>query len=237
MSSRRFVGRHFLLACGLTLMWLPMQGMARARWQSRLRLRDRHLEHAVEAPGATIDRLYDLGGARRNDSRPEGLGRSRQSCRAQSGYRRWSPRTCSRCVCTTLKPASGASMHGQRQRRYAERPTVGEFKDGRGEFYDQEVFEGRVILVRNVWTNITADSCRFEQSFSDDGGKTWELNWIAVDTREGLSSCEADSMLAPTYRDEPCWRWLQWRQRWSRASRAPRSLRQHGPSCHPISPK
>lgn len=62
-------------------------------------------------------------------------------------------------------------------------PTVGEFKNGRGEFYDQEVYEGRAILVRNVWSDITADSCRFEQSFSDDGGKTWELNWIAVDTR------------------------------------------------------
>jgi hypothetical protein len=62
-------------------------------------------------------------------------------------------------------------------------PTIGEFRDGRGEFYDQEVFNGRTILVRNVWSNITADSCRFEQSFSDDGGKTWEVNWIAVDTR------------------------------------------------------
>jgi hypothetical protein len=62
-------------------------------------------------------------------------------------------------------------------------PTVGEFKDGRGEFFDQETFNGRTILVKNVWTDITADSCRFEQSFSDDGGKTWELNWIAVDTR------------------------------------------------------
>lgn len=62
-------------------------------------------------------------------------------------------------------------------------PTVGEFKDGRGEFYDQEVFDGRTILVRNVWTDITPDSCRFEQAFSDDGGKTWEVNWIAVDTR------------------------------------------------------
>jgi hypothetical protein len=62
-------------------------------------------------------------------------------------------------------------------------PTVGEFKNGRGEFYDQEVFEGRTILVRNVWSDITADSCRFEQSFSDDGGKSWEVNWIAVDTR------------------------------------------------------
>jgi hypothetical protein len=62
-------------------------------------------------------------------------------------------------------------------------PTVGEFKDGRGEFFDQESFNGRPILVRNVWSDITADSCRFEQSFSDDGGKTWEVNWIAVDTR------------------------------------------------------
>jgi hypothetical protein len=62
-------------------------------------------------------------------------------------------------------------------------PTTGEFKDGRGEFFDQESFNGRAILVRNVWSDITADSCRFEQSFSDDGGKTWEVNWIAVDTR------------------------------------------------------
>jgi hypothetical protein len=40
-----------------------------------------------------------------------------------------------------------------------------------------------MILVRNIWMDITANSCRFEQSFSDDGGKTWEPNWIAVDTR------------------------------------------------------
>jgi hypothetical protein len=62
-------------------------------------------------------------------------------------------------------------------------PTIGEFKNGRGEFFDHEDFNGRMIFVRNVWTNITPDSCRFEQSFSEDGGKTWELNWIAVDTR------------------------------------------------------
>jgi hypothetical protein len=62
-------------------------------------------------------------------------------------------------------------------------PTVGEFKNGRGEFYDQEPFNGRIILVRNVWMDMTENSCRFEQAFSDDGGKTWETNWIAVDTR------------------------------------------------------
>ena len=62
-------------------------------------------------------------------------------------------------------------------------PTIGEFKDGRGEFFDTEPFNGRSILVRNVWSGITPNSCRFEQSFSDDGGKTWEVNWIATDTR------------------------------------------------------
>lgn len=64
-------------------------------------------------------------------------------------------------------------------------PTIGDFKDGRGEFFDTEPFNGRSVLVRNVWSDITSDSCRFEQSFSTDGGKTWEVNWIATDTRIG----------------------------------------------------
>jgi hypothetical protein len=62
-------------------------------------------------------------------------------------------------------------------------PTIGEFKNGRGEFYDQETLNDRAILVRFVISDITPDSCHFEQAFSDDGGKTWEINWIATDTR------------------------------------------------------
>ena len=62
-------------------------------------------------------------------------------------------------------------------------PTTGEFKDGRGEFYNQETLNGRAIFVRFVITKVTNDQYRFEQAFSDDGGKTWEVNWIAVDTR------------------------------------------------------
>jgi hypothetical protein len=66
--------------------------------------------------------------------------------------------------------------------------TVGEFKGGRGEFFDQEMINGRTILVRNIWRDIRPNSCRFEQAFSDDGGKTWEVNWVATDTRtEGES--------------------------------------------------
>lgn len=62
-------------------------------------------------------------------------------------------------------------------------PQYGEFKNGRGEFYSQETYNGRTILVRFVIFDITPESCKFEQAFSDDGGKTWEVNWIAVDTR------------------------------------------------------
>jgi hypothetical protein len=62
-------------------------------------------------------------------------------------------------------------------------PTVGEFKAGRGEFYAQETLGARSILVRFVISEYSRESARFEQAFSDDGGKTWETNWIAVDTR------------------------------------------------------
>jgi Raf kinase inhibitor-like YbhB/YbcL family protein len=62
-------------------------------------------------------------------------------------------------------------------------PAVGQFSDGRGEFYDQETYRGRAIFVRFVISGITPSSAHFEQAFSDDGGKTWEVNWIADDTR------------------------------------------------------
>ena len=64
-----------------------------------------------------------------------------------------------------------------------EQPMIGEFKNGRGEFLDQAPFNGRAILVRYIWSDITPNSAHFEQSFSDDGGKTWEVNWITNQTR------------------------------------------------------
>ncbi|MBS1730428.1 MAG: hypothetical protein JSS67_06580 [Bacteroidetes bacterium] len=62
-------------------------------------------------------------------------------------------------------------------------PSIGEFKNGRGEFYNQEIFNGRSIFVRFIISDITKNTCRFEQAYSEDGGKTWEVNWIALDTR------------------------------------------------------
>jgi hypothetical protein len=62
-------------------------------------------------------------------------------------------------------------------------PVIGGFKDGHGEFYDQEVYDGRTIFVRFSISGITANKCHFEQAFSTDGGKTWETNFIVDETR------------------------------------------------------
>lgn len=63
-------------------------------------------------------------------------------------------------------------------------PMTGGFGGGpRGVFYSAEEFNGRRVLVRFVIESTSADTCRFEQAFSADGGATWETNWIAVDTR------------------------------------------------------
>ena len=57
-------------------------------------------------------------------------------------------------------------------------PMVGSFKDGVGEFYSHEVWEGQHIFCRFTWSKITANSAQWEQAFSIDGGKTWETNWM-----------------------------------------------------------
>jgi hypothetical protein len=61
---------------------------------------------------------------------------------------------------------------------------VGGFENGRGEFYDQETYEGRVVFVRFIFSDITATAFRLEQAFSTDGGQSWEPNWIATFARE-----------------------------------------------------
>jgi hypothetical protein len=64
-------------------------------------------------------------------------------------------------------------------------PVYGGFSDGRGEFYGQDFLDGRAILVRFVIAPLNPHTIRFEQAFSADGGRNWEVNWIATDTRIG----------------------------------------------------
>ncbi len=65
-------------------------------------------------------------------------------------------------------------------------PSVGSFDaQGRGEFYSNETYNGKPVIVRFLILPISRDSIRFVQAYSADGGKTWEDNWIAIDTRTG----------------------------------------------------
>ena len=59
---------------------------------------------------------------------------------------------------------------------------VGEFKNGRGEFYGEETFNKRVVLVREIYTPVDTTTRKLEVAFSADGGKSWETNWIMTDT-------------------------------------------------------
>ena len=63
-------------------------------------------------------------------------------------------------------------------------PGIGEFRNGRGDFYDQESIGGSSLLVRfSIW-GITPNTAQSEQAFSADGGGTWEVNWVNHYTRD-----------------------------------------------------
>jgi hypothetical protein len=62
-------------------------------------------------------------------------------------------------------------------------PVVGTFTDGHGDFYGDDTIDGRPIRVHYRWSDITADSARWQQRFSLDGGQTWETNWVMEFTR------------------------------------------------------
>jgi hypothetical protein len=63
-------------------------------------------------------------------------------------------------------------------------PLIGEFNEVRGELIATDTYQGRSILVRGVWSKIKPDSHHFEESYSEDGGKTWQPAFIAELTRK-----------------------------------------------------
>ncbi len=57
-------------------------------------------------------------------------------------------------------------------------PVVGSFENDVGTFEGDDLHDGTPVRVRFVWTHETPSTARWEQSFSADGGATWERNWI-----------------------------------------------------------
>lgn len=93
------------------------------------------------------------------------------------------------------------SLHWTSSRNGEPQPTMfGQFVAGRGEFFDHEIVDGKNVLVRNTFSDIRPDSSRFEQAYSADGGRTWEVNWIMTFARA------ADGSASPAHTepaDEP----------------------------------
>jgi hypothetical protein len=190
--------RTYFLLCGLVVAWQPVQGLAPTNsgasttnpqqsvkerdgqhdfdfeigtWKTHLRRLLHPLTGStawVEYEGATIVRKVWNGRANLVELEVDGP----QGHIEALSLRLYNPE--SHQWSLNFANNSGGTMS---------QPTIGEFKNGRGEFFDQETLNGRAIFVRFVISDITPNSCRFEQSFSDDGGKTWEVNWIATDTR------------------------------------------------------
>jgi hypothetical protein len=65
------------------------------------------------------------------------------------------------------------------QRGVLGQPLIGSFRNGRGELYASDTFNDRSILVRGVWSDITPNSHHYEESYSNDGGRTWVPAFIA----------------------------------------------------------
>jgi predicted methyltransferase len=64
-----------------------------------------------------------------------------------------------------------------------QQPMIGEFKNGRGEFYGQDTLDGKAILVREIYTASSPTLRHLEVAYSQDGGRTWEMNWKMTDTK------------------------------------------------------
>lgn len=62
-------------------------------------------------------------------------------------------------------------------------PMRGVFSGGRGDFYGDDEHEGRTVRAHFIWSHISADGWRWEQEYSDDGGRTWESNWVMEGSR------------------------------------------------------
>jgi hypothetical protein len=63
-------------------------------------------------------------------------------------------------------------------------PMIGSFKDGRAELFASDTLDGRAVLVRAVWSNITPTTHTYQEFYSADGGRTWALSFQANKTKQ-----------------------------------------------------
>lgn len=62
-------------------------------------------------------------------------------------------------------------------------PMVGGFANGRGELIGVDALDGRAILVRATWSEIALTTHVYQESYSSDGGRSWQVAFTATKTR------------------------------------------------------
>jgi hypothetical protein len=62
---------------------------------------------------------------------------------------------------------------------------IGSFHNGHGDLIGPGTYNGKAVLMRDAWSNITPSAHHFEIGYSRDGGKTWHRQFVANLTRKG----------------------------------------------------
>jgi hypothetical protein len=62
-------------------------------------------------------------------------------------------------------------------------PSWGSFTNGVGTWDADDVEDGKPVIYRGQWDQITPTSCRWFQAASHDDGKTWKESWVMHWTR------------------------------------------------------
>ncbi|HSV55225.1 MAG TPA: hypothetical protein VLJ57_24080 [Burkholderiaceae bacterium] len=57
-------------------------------------------------------------------------------------------------------------------------PVTGGFDNGTGMLEGTDSFQGRPVRVRYTWSGVHTPTPRWEQAYSADGGRSWEVNWV-----------------------------------------------------------
>ncbi len=76
-------------------------------------------------------------------------------------------------------------------------PVFGSITGDQALFEGKDTFEGRPIRVRFLWSRVTTPTPRWEQAFSQDGGKTWETNWVMDMTRDAAGGTASEGSAFP----------------------------------------
>ncbi len=59
---------------------------------------------------------------------------------------------------------------------------VGGFKNGIGEFFGKEIYQGREVKLRFIWNKPSIDTAKWEQAYFYEINNEWETNWTMLFT-------------------------------------------------------